>query len=29
VMEILTKLELNTPGKTEARHDHEEEPDDV
>lgn len=29
VMEILTKLELNTPGKMEARHDHEEEPEDV
>jgi len=29
VMEILTKLELNTPGAPAARHDHEEEPDDV
>jgi ribosome-binding factor A len=29
VMEILTKLELNTPGVPEPRHDHEEEPDDV
>jgi ribosome-binding factor A len=29
VMEILTKLELNTPAVPEARHDHEEEPDDV
>jgi ribosome-binding factor A len=29
VMEILTKLQLNTSGTTEARHDHEEEPDDV
>ena len=29
VMEILTKLELNTPNPPEARHDHKEEPDDV
>jgi ribosome-binding factor A len=29
VMEILTKLELNTPGHAPARHDHAEEPDDV
>jgi ribosome-binding factor A len=29
VMEILTKLQLNTSGTTEARHDHEEEPDDI
>jgi ribosome-binding factor A len=29
VMEILTKLELNTPGVPEPRNDHEEEPDDV
>jgi ribosome-binding factor A len=29
VMEILTKLELNTPTVPEARHDHNEEPDDV
>jgi ribosome-binding factor A len=29
VMEILTKLELNTPGTANARHDHEEEPDDI
>ncbi len=28
VMEILTKLELNTPTAPEARHDHEEEPDE-
>ena len=29
VMEILTKLELNTPEVPKARHDHKEEPDDV
>ena len=29
VMEILTKLELNTPEVPKARHDNEEEPDDV
>ncbi len=29
VMEILTKLELNTPDAPKERHDHEEEPDDV
>jgi hypothetical protein len=29
VMEILTKLDLNTPGGSDARHDHEEEPEDV
>ena len=29
VMEILTKLELNTPDAPKARHDHKEEPDDV
>jgi len=28
VMEILTKLELNTPGAPPARHDHAEEPED-
>ena len=28
VMEILTKLELNTLNAPEAKHDHEEEPDD-
>ena len=29
VMEILTKLELNAPGEAGARHDHEEEPDEI